>query len=147
MNIFKWAKIHKDERDGLVGSDQFDLSLKASGLPQVLSPDLLVARRRAREWLVKQADAALIFFSFERTMSMYVERDLQRGVRLGEESSMTDEETDTFNDLTQRHVIILQLWNDKVNEEYLKVSEEEAKAAWKKIERLYSSVYGEVSNG
>jgi hypothetical protein len=144
---FRWAKIHKDERDGLVGSDQSDLSLKLSGLPQVLSPDLLVARMRAREWLAKQADADLIFFSFERTMSMYVERDLRVGVRLGEESSLTDEETDAFNDLTQRHTIILERWNDKLNEEYLKVSEVESKAAWKKIERLYSSVYGEVSNG
>jgi hypothetical protein len=144
---FKWAKIHKDEKDGLIGNDQFDLSLKASGLPQVLSPYLLVARKRAREWLLKQADADLIFFSFDRTMSMYVERDLQVGVRLGEESSLSDEETDAFNDLTQRHTSILQRWNNKVNEEYLKVSEAEAKAAWKKIERLYSSVYGEVSNG
>jgi hypothetical protein len=144
---FKWAKIHKDERDGLVGNDQFDLSLKASGLPQVLNPYILVARKRAREWLVKQADAALMFFSFERTMNMYVERDLQRGVGLGEESSLSNEETDAFNDLTQRHTIILQLWNDKVNEEYLKVSDAEAEVAWKKIERLYSSVYGEVSNG
>jgi hypothetical protein len=144
---FKWAKIHKNERDGLVGNDQFDLSLKTSGLPQVLSPYLLVARKRAREWLVKQADADLIFFSFERTMSMYVERDIQRGVGLGEESSLSDEETDSFNDLTERHTVILQRWNNKVNEEYLKVSEAEAKVAWKKIKRLYSSVYGEVSNG
>lgn len=135
---FKWAKIHKNERDVLVGSDDFDLSLNKDGIPQILSPYILIARQRARQWLPKQQDADLIFFSFDRTLSIYVQNYYVKPI--------DDQEADAFNDLTQRHGCILEAWNRKLNKEYLKISEGEAKAAWEKIERLYSSVYGKVSD-
>jgi hypothetical protein len=107
---------------------------------------MLIARKRARSWLAKQSDAELIFFSFKDTLNMYSERDRSRDVRLGEESSLTDNETDVFNDLTQRHTLILEAWNDRINKEFLKVSENEASAALKMIQQLYSSVYGRISD-
>src|SRR5271166_294904 len=102
---FKWAKIHKHEREWFVGDDQYDVTPGPNGLPPFVLVDapIVMARKRAREWLAKQPDAELIYFSLERTLSMYVERDLRAGVDVGDESKLTDEESDALLDITERH--------------------------------------------
>jgi len=133
---FKFARMHKRERDYLVGSDEYDLTPMKNGLVPILNPDMVIARKRAREWLAKQPDAELIYFSFDSTLSMYIERDYQRRFPIGSESSLTDDECDALDDLTQRSNGIREDWERKIDEEFLKVSKEESNAMMAKIVRV-----------
>lgn len=123
----------KDERNGLVGSDEHDLSINDGGLTHVFSPELLIARKRARKWLLQQRNANMIFFSFDRTMDMIVDQDLKAGWKVGDVDGMSDAEADAFNDCTQQQARLEEAWHSKVNEEYLKVSDQESALAWADI--------------
>jgi hypothetical protein len=139
-----WAKMHKADRDLLVGSDEFDLSIGKNGLPAILNPTMIIARKRARAWLVQQPDAELIYFSMDSTMSMLVEQIHQarqnwittgkRGAEPDAWSVGTDQEVDAHNDIFQRAAAITRAWHNKVNEEFIKVSDQEGRQMWAQVE-------------
>lgn len=106
-----YARIHDSEYLHHYGNDEYDngtwTDKRAThrGLPRILNPDMIEARRSARAWLASQPDADFVRFDFDQTMRMYADRTLRTG------AEMTDAECDAVYEIARRSEELTVEWN------------------------------------